>query len=488
MMRSYATLALVGLGLLAAGCGGGAAPKGELLVYCAAALRVPVEAAARRYEAEHGVRVQLQYGGSQTLLANIELSKKGDLYIPADDDYLTLARGKGLIDEQLLLAVMRPVLAVKKDGGPAVESLAALPPGIKLALANPDTAAVGRLTREALGRDAYARLAAREPALKETVTEVALAVKLGAADAGIVWDATVAQMPELRAIAVPELKGQKATVSAGVLRTSENPTAALRFARYLAAADKGQNDFRDNGYETAEGDPWADKPELKLMCGAMLRPAVEQTLNDFEQREDVTITRVYNGCGLLTAQMKASGPPDAYFACDGCFLDRRYEPEIAALFHEPVRVSRNDIVIGVARGNPRGIQKLADLGRDGLRLGVGHPEQSALGRLTERLLKEAKLDEALRPNVRVESATGDYLINQLRVGSLDAVIAYRSNVVGADQLEAVDIPLASAQAEQPFVIARSCRYPQLTRRLLDRIRSAESQKRFQAAGFRWAGG
>jgi len=69
------------------------APAGPVVVYCAAGLRVPVEAAAKAY----GGDVQLQFGGSQTLLANAEMTTKGDLFIPAYDSYLTMARSKNLL-------------------------------------------------------------------------------------------------------------------------------------------------------------------------------------------------------------------------------------------------------------------------------------------------------------------------------------------------------------------------------------------------------
>jgi molybdenum ABC transporter molybdate-binding protein len=480
MNRSRNRLALTALALVLAGCSGASASKETLLVYCAAGLRGPVETAARRYEAEYHVQVQLQYGGSQTLLANAELSKRGDLYIPADDDYLTQARSKHLIDESLPLAVMRPVLAVRKESALVVDSLGKLPADVKLALADPDAAAVGRLTREALGPEAYKQLAARALVVKPTVIDVANAIQLGAVDAGIVWDATVAQLPKLRAIDISELKGRTAPVSVAILRLSQTPTAALRFARYMAASDQGLKEFAEAGYTAAKGDAWAEKPELKLMCGAMLRPAVEQTLKDFEDREGATLTRIYNGCGILTAQMKASGPPDAYFACDSCFV-----LQVADMFHEPTPIARNDMVLAVPRGNPKGIKTLNDLTREGLKVGVGNAEQSALGVLTARLLKEAKLDEAIQPNVKVESATGDHLINQLRADALDVAIVYRSNVAASSALEAVDIPGPQAQAEQPFVISRTCRYPELAGRLLERLRSAESKVRFQAAGFHW---
>src|SRR2546429_185520 len=53
--------------------GGGESTHQPLVVYCAAGLKRPVEAVARDYEGRFGVPVQLQYGGSQELLARIEV-------------------------------------------------------------------------------------------------------------------------------------------------------------------------------------------------------------------------------------------------------------------------------------------------------------------------------------------------------------------------------------------------------------------------------
>src|SRR5262245_46193938 len=78
-------------------------PAEPLVVYCAAGLKMPVEAVAKQYEQEYGVPVQLQYGGSQTLLANLGVSRQGDLYLPADDNYLQMARGKDLLAESIPL-------------------------------------------------------------------------------------------------------------------------------------------------------------------------------------------------------------------------------------------------------------------------------------------------------------------------------------------------------------------------------------------------
>src|SRR5262249_45666491 len=220
----------------------------------------------------------LQYGGSQTLLANMEVSHLGDLYIPADDYYIQLAREKKLVAEAIPLANMTPVIAVPKGNPKKIASLDDLLAGnLRISQANPDAAAVGKLTRDALQASGqWDALKKRTLVFKLTVNDVANDIKVGAADAGIVWDATVRQMTGLEPIAVPELAGKKAHVAAGVLINSTQPTTALRFARYLAAPDKGQVELEKAGFTPVNGDVWEESPEMNLYAGAMLKPAIEE--------------------------------------------------------------------------------------------------------------------------------------------------------------------------------------------------------------------
>src|SRR5215831_9819985 len=94
-----------------------------LVVFCAAGLKGPVEAAARDYQETFGLEVQLQYGGSNTLLAALAVNDRADLYIPADDHYVHTARDRNLVDEVLPLARMKPVLAVRQGNPQRVRSL-----------------------------------------------------------------------------------------------------------------------------------------------------------------------------------------------------------------------------------------------------------------------------------------------------------------------------------------------------------------------------
>jgi molybdate transport system substrate-binding protein len=227
--------------------------KKPLLVYCAAGVLPPVEAVARAYETISGVPIQLQPGPSQTLLANIEISRRGDLYLPADDSYITLARDKGLVAETVPLARMTVVLAVRKGNPKNLRSLDdLLGDGVALAQAG-EAAAIGKLTREALQRAGrWEEFRKRVVVFKTTVTEVANDVKLGAVDAGFIWDAMRQQYAGLEIIPIAALTNVQAHVTVGVLRSSAQPDEALRFARHLGARDQGLIEFKRHGYDLAE--------------------------------------------------------------------------------------------------------------------------------------------------------------------------------------------------------------------------------------------
>jgi molybdate transport system substrate-binding protein len=467
--------------------------KNPLVVYCAAGIKQAVDSITKQYEREYGVSVQLQYGGSGTLLSNIRVSKMGDLFIAADESYMTIAKDQNLVDETIALARQTPVIGVLKGNPKNIRTIRdLLRPDVQVALANPDAASIGKLTKQILQKSGeWDALNKHVKVFKPTVNDVANDVKLKAVDAAILWDATASQYPELEVVRLPVLEAAPQQVMAGVLKSARNPTASLRFARYLAAPEKGYAEFKRGGYQSVDGDTWAEVPRLNLFSGAMLRPGIEKTLQEFENREGVEVTTIYNGCGILVSQMKAGERPDAYFACDISFMN-----QVVDMYFPSVNVSANDMVILVAKGNPLGIRELKDLIRPGIKVGLpgrpkvglAHPEKSALGKLTETMLKKSGVyDDLMKSkNWVVDSATGDFLVNQLRTGSLDAVVVYRSNgTLVKDSLDMITIDRPEAHAVQPYAVGKNSKYRHLMSRLLNKLQSDGSKEKFESAGFEW---
>ncbi|XZE20446.1 substrate-binding domain-containing protein [Pirellulaceae bacterium SH449] len=468
----------------ASGSSSPGSPDDEIVLLCAASNQAVVEQIRKQYEQETGRKVSIQFGNSQSLLAQLDITKRGDLYLPADDSFLEIAESKKLVREIIPVASMRAGLVVKKGNPKNIRSLDDLTrDDVRFVQADAEGAAVTKVVSSILKKtDQWETIKSATQAFRATVTEVAADVQLSAADVGIVYKPVLATFPELEFVSIAELDQGVSQVSIGVVSSSQQPTAALHFARYIASKDRGLKIYQNGGYTVGSGDEWADVPELTIYAGSMLRPAIEETIIAFEAREGVRVSRSYNGCGILVAQMKAGQIPDAYFACDKEFMT-----QMADVFPDSVDVSQNELVILVPKGNPQQIGSLRDLTKPGLRVGVGHENQCAMGWITQNTFRESGLQTELMANVTVQTPSGDMLVNQMRTGSLDAAVAYLSNAAGAAEfLDAVAIEgIPCSTAVQPWGIARNSKFPLLADRLFQQICSAESQETFVAEGFQW---
>lgn len=454
-----------------------------LVFYCAAGIKHPVERIAKEYEQEYGTPIQIQYGGSGTLLSNITVTGDGDLYLSADESYIGIAKEKGLLREAIPVAYLVPVIAVQEGNPKGIRGLEDLyRSDVRVAVANPDAASVGKVTKtlfEELGQ--WEALSQNVTVLKPTVNEVANDVKIGSVDAGVIWDAVANQYPEIEAIEVPQFVRDDWRITIGVLEGTERPSEALHFARYLTARDKGLTVFDEMGYKPVDGDVWAETPRLVLFSGGVNRMAIDETVNEFEEREGVKVERVYNGCGILVSQMLAGASPDAYFACDISFSN-----QVADMFLDFSNISKTRMVILTQKGNPKNIETLEDLTEPGLKVGMANAEQSALGALTVRLLDETGITEAFMKNVSSQTPTADLLVNQTQVGGLDAAIVYEANTSQVrDKLEVIHIDHPAALAVQPFAVNKTSDHKYLMNRLYETILSKHSEEKFESVGFEW---
>ena len=173
--------------------------------------------------------------------------------------------------------------------------------------------------------------------------------------------------------------------------------------------------------------------------------------------------------------------PDAYYACDVCFV-----PPVADLYPQAVVLTEADIMLAVSKGNPKNLRTLSDLAQPGLKIGICNAQQSTLGYMTRGMLKDAGLLDSVMKNVCSQVPTADLLVNQLRTGSLDAAIVYDVNAKpAAEHIDTMPIKHAGAKAAQPFAVAAKSPNARLAGRLLAFMRA--NRERFEKAGFHWRG-
>ncbi len=469
----------------------------SLTVYCAAGVRLAVEEVAKQFESELGVTVKLEYANSGVLANRLKADKEGglpsaDVYIPADYTYTEQAAADGLTREALRIAEWQVVLGVKPGTDIAVENCDdVLAAKLSFVICEP-LAGVGKKTKKMLERSGHwTAINEAKAASFPTVTEAALAVKENAGtQAAFVWD-SVARQHGLRVIELPELEASRATISAAVTASTDRPTLALRFARFLSAPGKGGQVFARHQYRPIDGDAWAETPRLRVDCGGVNREAVEKTIREFAAREGCVVDMVYAGCGTLVGKMQTSdeGLPDLFMTCDATYLDMA-QSKMGNPFGPDLKISSTRIVMLVDKGNPKGLRTLADLAQPKLRIGVTDPQASTLGKLSEDMIRETGRWDTVAKNIPMKADTAHTLIQSMEAGGkLDVVLVYEANVQHLKgKFDLVLLRPARAIAVQNIAARKDTPYPRLARRLMENLASDASRRRFEQLGFNWEAG
>lgn len=501
------SLVLIGLliSLMNIGAPASSEDGATLVVYAAAGMRVPVEEIAERYEAEYGVTLEIQYSGSNSLLNQLQIDKfsRADIFLAADDFYTEKAIELGLANDTMPIAYQRPVIAVRRDSLKKIEAFDdLLRDDIRVAVANPDQAAVGKATRRQLSLfqsgntnrwEQLNKHVTNSGVFKPTVNDIATDVKIGTVDAAIVWTSTVA-MPKyqevLVGVSIPELEGNPDLISVAVLKSSSNLPSAYRFARYVSAHNRGLESFQKYGTKPIDGDIWEDEPQINFFCGAVNRRTIETIIEEFQVDEGVVVNTIYDGCGILTSRMKgiedqkqSLGFPDVYLACDLHYLEN-----VKSWFQESANISDVALVIAVPKGSKK-VQSLSDLLNPDVRVAVGEPSQCTIGALTRKLLeKEGLYQEFVEKQQQdgavmvVEKSSSAHLVPDVMTGHVDAAIAYVSDVLpNQNEVDYIRIQSTMNVAIQPISIARTSEHKYLLRRLYRRI--ANSPEAFESVGF-----
>lgn len=231
--QSFARIALsIGITLLVTP---GLFAAEKLLAYVGAASKPPTEEAAARYEAKTGTKVELVFGGSGYVLSQMKLARQGDLYFPGSSDYMEKAKREGdvLADTEKVIVYLVPAINVQKGNPKDLRTLKdLLRPGIKVAIANPETVCAGAYAVEIIEKEftPAEKEAFRRNLINytESCEKTATAISLKMADAVIGWRVFEDWDPE-RIETVPLPKEQ-------IPRIGYIPIAISRFTNNRAAA------------------------------------------------------------------------------------------------------------------------------------------------------------------------------------------------------------------------------------------------------------
>lgn len=219
------------------------APAAEIQVFAAASLARAFTAA--QAELRPRLTLHLSFAGSQQLALQLAEGARADVFASADERCMRQVEEKGLlVARPRVFARNRLVVITPADDPGDVADLASLArPGVKVVLAAKPVPAgeYARQALEALGRrpdlgpEYAARVLANVVSEEENVGAVLAKVRLGEADAGIVYvsDVTADVRGDVRTIEIPPEANVEAQYWVGILKGGPNEAAAVPFVTWL---------------------------------------------------------------------------------------------------------------------------------------------------------------------------------------------------------------------------------------------------------------
>lgn len=233
----------------------------DLLIYAGAASQPPTEEAAREFEEETGIRVDVIFGGSGYVLSQMKLAGQGDLYFPGSSDYMEKAKRDGGVLSETEQRVVYLVNAINVPAGnpKKIHGLTdLLEPGLRIAIANPDGVCVGAYAVEIIEKSLNQEQvrAFRENLVNYvgSCAKTASVIALGAVDAVIGWRVFAHWDPE-RIETIPLQADQIARIGyipIAISRYSTQVENAQRFIDFLMGP-RGQAIFARYQYFPSPG-------------------------------------------------------------------------------------------------------------------------------------------------------------------------------------------------------------------------------------------
>ncbi len=222
----------------------------SLFVYSGAGLKKPMNEIGKAFTEKTGINVEYNFAGAGALVSQMELSRKGDVFVSGGTPDYRIARDKGLVGEPGYVAYHVPIIAFQKGNPKNITSVDDLArPGLKLALGGVESTAIGKagdILFEKHGiRDAVEKnVVLRAP----TINEVVIAMEMGTADAALLTLDSV--NPEtMDTIDLVQEDSLTLIVPIGPTTFTTQPDAARQFVAFVTS-DEGKAFFAKHGFPT----------------------------------------------------------------------------------------------------------------------------------------------------------------------------------------------------------------------------------------------
>ncbi|MFI5838016.1 molybdate ABC transporter substrate-binding protein [Micromonospora sp. NPDC051300] len=218
---------------------------------------------------------------------------------------------------------------------------------------------------------------------------------------------------------------------------------------------------------------------VTVFAAASLTESFTTIGKDFEAANPgVRVTFNFAGSSALANQINQGAPADVFASA----APKNMQSVVDAGNGDgaPATFARNQLVIAVPKGNPKGVRALADLTRPGLKVALCAP-QVPCGAAATTALGAAQV--RITPVTLEQDVKG--ALSKVKLGEVDAALVYRTDTrAAADDVDGVEFPeSARAINDYPVVVLKNAPNKPGARAFVAYVRSDRGTAVLTAAGF-----
>ena len=235
------------LGLAMLGCGK-KEKSNSLFIHCGSSMSTPIQEIGKQFKEKLSINLEYNFSGNEVLLPQIELMRRGDIFV-CHDPYADFLAEKQLLEENKVVGYLAPVLIVPKGNPKKITSLEDLTrSGLRVALGDPRFQTCAEMVHERLKEKRIEDAVMKNVVLESrSHQELGNAIKLGTADAAVVWNFIAVMNSDALDPIWMEDKYPEIKVHICLLSCSKNKEFGRKFLQF-ASSDESKEMFRKYGY------------------------------------------------------------------------------------------------------------------------------------------------------------------------------------------------------------------------------------------------
>jgi len=150
---------------------------------------------------------------------------------------------------------------------------------------------------------------------------------------------------------------------------------------------------------------------------------MEEAAEQFERAYEINVELHFGGSGTMLSQMKIAKTGDLYIPGSHDYMLRAIKDDVVDDRTTEILAYLVPAII-VQEGNPKNIQRLEDLAKPSVRVGIGDPDSVCVGEYAVEILKHSNLYEDVKGNIVVYAESCEKTAALVTTGQVDAIIGW----------------------------------------------------------------